>query len=202
MAFPLVSSLFGGMEYGRPSLNPFCFSEKKFFASCITVFRMRLNLRLQYSSQGTHSEAKSFRYKWIHCQLADKLLMWQESVCVCEWLKFWPLFSNIWCPARISTRSNPLHYLCEWNKECLPHCWNYADDIMLYCPIFCMQLTIRYFRLILMTYAHGPCLNLVCKNASTWSFLTRSNYNPPQTTCTHALFPATGHWHASHLGGL
>jgi len=30
MAFPLVSSLFGGVEYDRPSLNPFCFSEKIF----------------------------------------------------------------------------------------------------------------------------------------------------------------------------
>jgi len=30
MAFPLVSALFWGVEYDRPSLNPFCFSEKIF----------------------------------------------------------------------------------------------------------------------------------------------------------------------------
>ena len=30
MAFPLVSLLFWGVEYDRPSLNPFCFSEKIF----------------------------------------------------------------------------------------------------------------------------------------------------------------------------
>ena len=88
----------------------------------------------------------------------------------------------------ISTRSNPLHYLCEWNKQCLPHCWNYVTfcrwhDIMLYIALSTVHLTIRYFRQILMTYAHGPattCLNLVCKNASTRSFLTRNNYNPPK----------------------
>jgi len=31
MAFPLVSLLFWGVEYDRPSLNPFCFSEKIFY---------------------------------------------------------------------------------------------------------------------------------------------------------------------------
>ena len=30
MAFPLVTSLFGGVECDRPSLNPFCFLEKIF----------------------------------------------------------------------------------------------------------------------------------------------------------------------------
>jgi len=30
MAFPLVSSHFWGVEYDRPSLNPYCFSEKIF----------------------------------------------------------------------------------------------------------------------------------------------------------------------------
>ena len=96
------------------------------------------------------------------------------------------LFSNIWYPARISTRSNPLHYLCEWNKQCLPHCWNYVQMILCCIALSTVQLTIRYFRLILMTYAHGPastCLNLVRNNASTCSFLTRNNYTPPQTTC-------------------
>jgi len=33
MAFPLVYSLFGGVEYDRPSLDPFSFSEN-FFCSC------------------------------------------------------------------------------------------------------------------------------------------------------------------------
>jgi len=34
MAFPLVSLLFGGVEYDRPSLNPFCFSEKIYCFLC------------------------------------------------------------------------------------------------------------------------------------------------------------------------
>ena len=38
MAFPLVSSLFWGVEYDRPSLNPFCF-QRKFFASCLWAIR-------------------------------------------------------------------------------------------------------------------------------------------------------------------
>ena len=33
MAIPLVSLLDSGVEYDRPSLNPFCFLEN-FFASC------------------------------------------------------------------------------------------------------------------------------------------------------------------------
>ena len=36
MAFPLVSSLFWGVEYDRPSLNPFCF-QRKFFAACLVM---------------------------------------------------------------------------------------------------------------------------------------------------------------------
>jgi len=30
MAFPHVSLIFRGVEHTRPSLNPFCFSEKRF----------------------------------------------------------------------------------------------------------------------------------------------------------------------------
>ena len=41
MAFPLVSSLFWGVEYDRPSLNPFCFSEKIFcFLSTVKWLNM------------------------------------------------------------------------------------------------------------------------------------------------------------------
>ena len=36
MAFPLVSSLCWGVEYDRPYLNPFCFSEKIF---CFLIVR-------------------------------------------------------------------------------------------------------------------------------------------------------------------
>jgi len=34
MAFPLVSLLFRGVEYDRPSLNPFCSSKKVFLLVC------------------------------------------------------------------------------------------------------------------------------------------------------------------------
>jgi len=58
---------------------------------------------------------------WLISYLCDR----NQYVCV-NGSKFWPPFSNIWCSAGISTRSNPLHYLCEWNKQCLPHCCNYV----------------------------------------------------------------------------
>ena len=43
MTFPLVSSLGWGVEYDRPSLNPFLFFGENFFASCLDIVMVDQN---------------------------------------------------------------------------------------------------------------------------------------------------------------
>ena len=56
MAFPLVSLLFWGVEYDRPSLNPFVF-RRKFFASCIYIYSIYVLV--------AKSENRAIQSNWI-----------------------------------------------------------------------------------------------------------------------------------------
>ena len=71
MTFPLVSSLGWGVEYDRPSLNPFCFSENFFllFAVCEIFRAHEMHSQLEVTEM---LECKTYRNTLLHFQVLDR----------------------------------------------------------------------------------------------------------------------------------